>query len=306
MPDSLQHIVSEASQAPVEETQEKSDVEVKDEAQSSGSESNSESGQSEGSTEKSGSEEASQNPHPLKGIILMAHKEPQMPVSPRSTGSTASSWVILALIAVFLLVSMRYARNFKFLSGIGRELLARKQGRRMFDDTVREKSFLVFLNLLCIVSVGALLFGAIEMAYPEVRTCVRWYSALGYVTLAVGLYYIWQWIVYFIIGQTFATTQDAASWMRGFSSGQGFLGIGLFLPALISLFYSGSLTFLVVISAIAYVIMRIVFIVKGIRIFLPRSNSWVPFFYYLCGVEIAPVVLLIHVSTQWCLSVAFS
>ena len=240
---------------------------------------------------------------PRKAIVITAHSEPQRPVSPRSTGSPTTSWVILGLIAVFMLVSIRYARNFKFLSGIGRELLSKGKPRKMFDDTVRETSFLIFLNLLCIVSVGVLLFGGIELYHPEVRDSVHWYWALGLVTASVGGYYLWQWLVYFIVGRTFGTRQDASSWMRGFSSGQGFLGLALFLPALISIFYSVSLSLLVVISGAAYVVMRILFVIKGIRIFLPRSTSWLPFFYYLCAVEVAPVVLLINLSTRLCLAV---
>lgn len=242
-------------------------------------------------------------PRPKTALIITAHKEPEMPVSPRSVGNAATSWVILGLIAVFMLVSLRYARNFKFLSGIGRELLSKQPRRRMFDDTVRETSFLIFLNILCMVSVGVLLFGGIETFFPVLRNSDRWYSALGLVIAAVSIYYIWQWGAYFVLGRTFGTREDASSWMRGFSSGQGFLGLALFLPALISIFYSGSLNVLIVLSAIAYVLVRILFIVKGIRIFLPRSRSWMLFFYYLCAVEIAPVALLIRLSTRLCLSV---
>lgn len=239
-----------------------------------------------------------------KAIVMTAHKDPQMPVSPRSMGSVTTSWVILGLIAVFLLVSMRYARNFKFLSGIGRELISIRPRRRMFDDTVRETSFLIFLNLLCVVSVGVLLFGAIEVLHPELRSSAQWYTALAVTTGCVGAYYIWQWAAYFIIGRTFGTIADAASWMRGFSSGQGFLGLALFPLALLSIFYARNLYLVVIFAGAAYLVMRILFIIKGVRIFLPRSSSWMPFFYYLCGVEIAPVVLLFHLSTQFCMDVA--
>lgn len=237
-------------------------------------------------------------------IVITAHKEPQMPVSPRSVGNTATSWVILGLIALFLLVSMRYARNFKFLRYIGRQLVSRHPRRRMFDDTVRETSFLIFLNLLCIVSAGVLLFGGIELTHPALRTAPRWYAALGVVTATVGIYYIWQWAAYFIIGRTFATRADAASWMRGFSAGQGILGLVLFAPALVSIFYAGNLTVPVTIGAAAYVVARLLFIIKGIRIFSPHSSSWLPFFYYLCSVEIAPAVLLLTLSTRLCMAMA--
>lgn len=243
-------------------------------------------------------------PPPRTAIIITAHRERQMPVSPRSVGSTTTSWVILGLIALFLLVSMRYARNFKFLRGIGRELISRRPRRRMFEDTVRETSFLIFLNLLCIVSVGVLLFGGMELLHPALRSASRWYTSLAVAIGCVGVYYVWQWITYFVIGRTFATRADAASWLRGFSSGQGFLGLALFAPALASIFYSAGLYVLVLIAAGAYVLMRIIFIIKGVRIFLPRSTSWMLFFYYLCAVEIAPLVVLYHISTKLCLEVA--
>lgn len=244
-----------------------------------------------------------ERPH-RTAIVMTAHKEPQMPVSQRSVGSTATSWVILGLIAIFMLVSLRYARNFKFLSSLGRELLSPRPRRRIFDDTVRETSFLIFLNLLCIASVGVLLYGGLELVCPAIHNSPRWYVALAEVTGAVGLYYIWQWVAYFVIGRTFGTRADASSWMRGFSAGQGILGLALFPLALISIFYARSLYLPVVIAGAAYVIVRIIFICKGIRIFSPRSASWLPFFYYLCGVEITPVALLIALSMRICTAAA--
>lgn len=238
------------------------------------------------------------------GVMLMPHREPQQPVSPHSVGSTATSWVILGLIAVFLLVSLRYARNFKFLSAIGADLLSRRPKKRMFDDTVRERSFLVFLNLLCIVSVGVLLYTWVELGNPSLRNAAGWYGALAANAGMVGLYYLAQWLLYLVIGRTFASKGDAASWLRGFSAGQGILGLILFPIALISVFYARDFYLPVIIGGVAYVLMRIVFICKGFRIFSGVSISYLTFFYYLCTLEIAPVVLLLSLSPQVCSAVA--
>lgn len=247
---------------------------------------------------------ARKEPHHRTAIVMTAHKEPQMPVSPRSIGGATTSWVILGLIAVFMLVSLRYARNFKFISSLGNDLISHKRKNRIFDDTVRETSFLTFLNILCIVSVGVLLYGGIELTHPAMRSSQMWHAALGQVILLIGVYYVCQWILYFILGRIFGSRSDTDNWMRGFSAGQGILGLILFPLALLSLFYLHNLQFPVVVAAVFYVMMRIVFIIKGIRIFSPKSASWLPFFYYLCGVEIAPVALLIHLATMICISTA--
>ena len=323
MPDSLQNIVvendvvevvesnhsanEEHSEEAVRSSEKKSETSAPKESTAPTRESNRPNEEKAAPVHKAETAEADtipEKPEPRFAIVMTAHKEPEVPVSPRSVGSTTSSWVILGLIAVFMLVSMRYARNFKFLSGIGRELLAHQPTRRMFDDTVRETSFLIFLNILCIVSVGVLLFGGIELSHPFLRNSANWYSALGLVTLLVGGYYVWQWAIYYVVGNTFGNSESVFAWLRGFTSGNSFMGIALFPLALISIFSSAGLGFVVVLAAIIYIVIRMVFIVKGIRIFLPQSDSWLPFFYYLCAVEIAPVVLLIHLSTNICMSVA--
>lgn len=242
--------------------------------------------------------------HVRHGIIMMAPHGKQQPVSPHSVGSTATSWVILGLVAVFLLVSLRYARNFKFLSALGADLLSRQPKKKMFDDTVRERSFLVFLNILCIVSIGVLLYTHIEIQNPALRDNSDWYSALAATSALVGAYYLLQWLAYYVIGKTFASDKDAASWMRGFSAGQGILGLVLFPIALISVFYARDLYLPVILGACAYVLMRVIFICKGFRIFSRNSISYLTFFYYLCTLEIAPVVLILALSTHVCTAVA--
>ncbi len=244
-------------------------------------------------------------PHHKKVLMLTAHKEPQMPVSTRSTGSPVTSWIIVGLVALFLLVSMRYRTNFSFLRGIASQLLSHRKSKRMFDDTVRETSFLIMLNLLCVVSVGVLLFGAFEIMHPELKMAPRWYAALGVVSATVAVYYIFQWLLYMLIGKVFTDKESADLWLRGFSAGQGILGIVLFPLALVSIFYAKALTGLVVAGGVAYLLARLIFICKGVMIFSKKYTSYMPFFYYLCSAEIAPVVLAYNLAWYFCTLTAF-
>lgn len=239
-----------------------------------------------------------------QGIMLVAHQEPQMPVSPRTVGSPTTSWVIMGLVALFLLVSMRYRNNFRFLRGIRRDVLSKQPANDMFQETVRETSFLILLNLLCIASAGVLLFGAFEIDNPLFRTSQRWYEALGGVTLVVAGLYAWQWLTLFITGRVFRGPKATRHWLRGLAASQGLLGMVLFPLALLSIFYSKILYILVITGACAYVLTRILFICKGFRIFVKGSASYLPFFYYLCSVEIAPVVLTWTLAYQVCTGIA--
>lgn len=239
-------------------------------------------------------------PAPRKGIMLVAHKEPQMPVSPRAAGSPAISWVIIGLVALFLLVSMRYRNNFKFMRGMRRDILSSRPKNAMFQDTVRETSFLVLLNLLCIASAGVLLFGAIELEYPPLRDAERWYEALGLVAALAAAFYAWQWAVLFIAGQIFTDRKNTRLWLRGLGASHGMLSMVLFPLALMSIFYSRALPVLVIVGAVAYILTRLLFVCKGFRIFASDFSSYLLFFYYLCSVEIAPLIFLYTTASSFC------
>lgn len=85
--------------------------------------------------------------------------------------------------------------------------------------------------------------------------------------------------------------QPTRQWLRASTACWGVLGPVLFVIALLGFFYHGWLAWLLYLSFGLFILGKILFIVKGYRIFSPQGGSYVAFLYYLCSVEIIPVAI---------------
>lgn len=221
--------------------------------------------------------------------------------APSSTSETdASSWIILGLILLFLLIAFRMRRNFKYLKGLLHETVNSRSRHNMFEDTMRETTFSMLLNVLCVSCLGLLL--AIGVDYYQTGTppaAGKFPTGLWPCLAISGAYYLLQIFAYLIIGRTFTTPAGTGMWLQGFRAGSGLLGLALFPIALLSLFYPGSTLWLLTTACILYFLGRLLFIFKGIRIFSAHRTYYILFLYYLCSVEIVPVLLIWHLACQW-------
>ena len=212
------------------------------------------------------------------------HKGEERPQSPAT-----SSWLPLSLLILFFLVSFRYKNNFRYLKGILNDLTDVRSRHNLFDNTVRETTFLVLLNILCIVSSGILLYEF--LSFQSTGGSSAPLSTAAVTTGAAAMFYTFQYIAFWCTGNVFSDKTKTSMWLKGFSSSQGLLGILLFPISMIGLFYPECTATIVLIATICFLAAKIVFICKGFRIFFTQTGSWVLFLYYLCNLEIVPLLL---------------
>ena len=144
-----------------------------------------------------------------------------------------------------MLIALRYRRNFKFTGRLVYDLASVKRRRNMFDDTVRETTFGIMLNVLCIVSVGLLLSAGLSYTgYAPAPAAGYLPESLGICLLLTAGYYLCQLIAYLIIGRVFVSRSSTKIWIRGFTAGQSLLGIVLFPLAMLSVFYPAGMSVL--------------------------------------------------------------
>ena len=216
---------------------------------------------------------------------------------PRAADAGAASWLILGLVGLFMLIALRYRRHFKFTGRLVYDLASVKRRRNMFDDTVRETIFGIMLNVLCIVSVGLLLSAGLSYTgYAPAPAAGYLPESLGICLLLTAGYYLCQLIAYLIIGRVFVSRSSTKIWIRGFTAGQSLLGIVLFPLAMLSVFYPAGMSVLLILSLSAYLSARLLFIFKGARIFSQQKCSYILFLYYLCSIEIVPVLLIWNIA----------
>ena len=100
------------------------------------------------------------------------------------------------------------------------------------------------------------------------------------------------------MGYTFSDKVGSKLWIDGFKSSQALLGL-LLLPVLVLvMLYPSSGKLLLSVAATLYLVARLIFIYKGIRIFYGNLTSILYFILYLCAVEIVPLFIMMGV-TLW-------
>jgi len=208
------------------------------------------------------------------------------------------SWIYGILLIVFCLVAFRFKNNKKYLNALFKNLTEVRERHNMFDDTVRETSFLTMLNLLWCVGAGVILYSALVYLSGQGFDPMH----IGHLSLAhpilIGicmgicvLYSIVMWIIYWIVGNVFADRVKAGMWAKGFAASQAIVGIVFFPLALLCLSYPSSLEVWLITALTIFISGKFVFLWKGFRIFFTQFSSWVLFLYYLCSLEVIPLIL---------------
>ena len=223
-------------------------------------------------------------------IVMDVPESPQLPTYHHGE-ERATSWLLLALLALFVTVAVRYRKNSKYISAIFKELTNVRERGNMLDNTVREVSFLMILNFVWALSAGILLYGAISGGGEDM-------VGAGMCVGCALVYEIAMTAAYLICGNVFSDARHARLWVRGFWAAQSLSAAVMFPMAVLLVCYPGNAAWGVAIGWIGYLIAKILYIWKGFRIFFTQMSSWVLFLYYLCSLEIVPVVITLYTACR--------
>lgn len=227
----------------------------------------------------------------------MTEAEPHHPPFP------GESWVMSGLLAVVVIICMRVRTNRKYISALVRDLTDVRERHNAFDDTVRETSFLVLLNILWSLSAGVLLYRLLCVSFPQgieagpgsMGIPALYASPLACAGICMGLtllYTMAMTLAYSVVGNVFSDSVRTSMWVKGFLASQGLGSVAVSLLALLAMVYAGWSVPILWIGAGVFLLTKLIFIIKGFRIFFTRSASWVLFLCYLCSLEIVPLILL--------------
>ena len=231
-----------------------------------------------------------------QGIMLERPEEP-FPV-PAGESSEGVSWLVSILLLIFVVACFRYRKNSKFFSQMFQDAMEVRERHNAFDDTLRETTFIWLLNLLWIGSAGILLFGLLN---PDWRAGALMPSHLKAIGVCIGMaaaYTFFLTVAYTVTGNLFSDSAKAGLWVKGYLSSQGLEAVALFPAALLLFCVPGLEPTLLLIAAIVFIVVKLLFIYKGYCIFFREIASWVLFLYYLCSLEIVPIVLT-YVSARY-------
>lgn len=216
---------------------------------------------------------------------------------PRQILPGYDSGVLLMTVAVFVLTAVSFTASrrlwhsfFRGLTHSGPAVSAAESA----ETTTGERWALAASLAQTFVCEGLLIFAFVHYRHLVPLTPALYFRCAAVCTLLCAALYQIQRAGYAVTAYTFAPhpATDRRSWLRAFAATQSMLGVALLVPALGALFYPMRAMALLWTAAALYITARILFIIKGFRIFYENGFSVFYFFLYLCTLEILPLVAL--------------
>lgn len=219
-----------------------------------------------------------------------------MPSRQSSSSWDAMSWIYLGLVVLFCIAALKFKGNKKFLKALFSDLTETRMRHNAFDETVRETSLLVILNLVWIASAGVILWNLIRYSVPlipEVSFSIPDNAPLGIgiCSAIAGIYVVFIFLGYAVSGNVFTDSKLTRMWLKGAGASAAIQTFFLFPIALLLLSAPQWTASLLWAAAAIFVMGKIMFLIKGFRIFSHQISSWLLFLYYLCSLELVPLIL---------------
>ena len=229
-------------------------------------------------------------PEPVYGVVLTP-PEPIPPAEAREEGTLGVSFILTGLFIIFLIISLRFRNNIKYAVAMFHNLVETRTRQNVFDDTVRETSLIVLLNILWCSCMGIIGFCVYQTINGDPLPMT--YRSIGMlVGMAIAVVYtLFMWMMYASVGWVFSDREHSVLWVKGFFASQAMMSPAFFITALLGICRPDTAILVGIVSAIVFILAKLVFIWKGYRIFFNQFSSWVLFLCYLCSLEIVPLIL---------------
>ncbi|MCM1077061.1 MAG: DUF4271 domain-containing protein [Bacteroides sp.] len=214
-----------------------------------------------------------------------------MPPAERKQLPGYDSGVLCLIIGVFLLLAYNFLHYSTFLKNFTYDLWAiRRTDDASAVRTFSETGIQMSIVMLACLSEGIIVNAA--MSAGSVVSSLSTFIVIAALSIIAVVYYLWQLLVYRLVGYVFTDRLSAMQWLKGFNASQALLGMTLTIPALVVLFNPERASVVVTVGAVCYVLARLIFIFKGFRLFYDNFGSLLYFILYLCTLEIVPPVIL--------------
>ena len=110
--------------------------------------------------------------------------------------------------------------------------------------------------------------------------------------LPAALYFLLQQGIFVLLAATFSSDARGREWCDTHLIINLLLGIGLFPFAFVATYLPEAAQMCLICAIILYLLTRILFIIKGVKLFLRDFRCLLYFILYLCTLEIAPLLLV--------------
>ena len=235
-------------------------------------------------------------PAPILRMVIEEPYEPAYESYLRPQGRYGESWVLAGLFLLFFIIALRFKNSKKYAVGLFNNLIETRTRQNVFDETVRETSLLVMLNIMWCVCVGIIGYSCLSNLFGDKITGVPSYLGMLWGMVFAAGYTMLMALCYLGVGTVFSDKAHARLWLKGFTASQAITTPLLFFTALWAMCLPQYEMSVGISALIIFILSKIVFIWKGFRIFFNQISSWVLFLCYLCSLEIVPLVLMFRLT----------
>lgn len=234
---------------------------------------------------------------PAATPVVAAPKPWESGMVPHSRPETVStnSGMAAIIVAMLLLKVLFLRQSGRLLTSMLDDITRRRLDRHDLDERTPAQSRLIaILALQTCVYEGMLLLGYVR----DADTAIPVMAGCGLMIALCVCYFIFQLVAYDTVGYAFAGPESRRSWLRAFTSSQSFLGFALLPAAVVTVFYPEAEGWVLPTAAVCYIIARLAFIIKGLRIFHRNLGSLLYFILYLCTLEIIPPLIVLMIAVR--------
>lgn len=215
---------------------------------------------------------------------------------PRSAAS--DSMLSATIVAMILAVFLSFGHCRRLLRNLGMELWSMRSRSKNFDEHTAGESRLMVLFAVQFCLYGGMLLQSAVAFYHGVAPFASGFGVTLTFILLVGAWYLFELGIVRTVCYAFATTEQTHQMMRGLSASQVVTGFLFIVPAVVVFFYPDAAYQMLLTAGMFYIIMRIIYLYKGFRIFYTKISDLVYFILYLCALEIIPVLIVLAVSNK--------
>lgn len=233
------------------------------------------------------------------GLVMSRVETPRRGGGERTDATEVSSWMFLGLAVLFCISCFKFRKNTKFFRYLFHEAIIFRERENMLDGTVRERTFMGLMEMLCVTGEGIVLWRLL-MLTGSLSSSATGIWGCAVCIVAASVYSIFMAGAYYFTGRVFFTGITEMSLLRGFRAGMALTGVTIFLPAVLLLFSGVEDTWLVWTGVGVFGLWKILFLYRSLRIFIQQNSVWLVFLCYLCSVEIIPVIMMYSIAEKMC------
>ena len=199
----------------------------------------------------------------------------------------------LLLLCCFLLSSYILAHSRKFLFQLGKDFIMHRERTSIFaTSSETDIRFLLVLILQTCVLAGVYLFICFNGLYPGfVYKIPSSLLLAGYTAICVS-YFLLKWLLYKLLGWIFFDKETAGFWIESYSTLLYYMGFGLFLSILMTVYLNFSLQSCVIIGLFLLGLVKMLTFYKWTKIFCHNLFGGFLLILYFCALEIIPCIML--------------